>query len=109
MIKKIRSGFVAAALMAAPLFLQAQEQNQPLPCGTQQAVEELMRKNPAYALEMAEHINRVRQASQNQAMRGMQLTPKVIPIVVHIIHDYTSSNISRDQVMDAVRMINEDF
>lgn len=33
----------------------------------------------------------------------------IIPVVVHIIHDYTSSNISDAQVQDAMRIINEDF
>ena len=33
----------------------------------------------------------------------------VIPIVFHIIHNYGSENISREQVEDAVRIINEDF
>lgn len=34
---------------------------------------------------------------------------KVIPIVFHIIHNYGPENISREQVEDAVRIINEDF
>lgn len=33
----------------------------------------------------------------------------VIPIVFHIVHDYGSENISKEQVLDAVRIINEDF
>ncbi|MDQ3109671.1 MAG: M43 family zinc metalloprotease [Bacteroidota bacterium] len=33
----------------------------------------------------------------------------IIPIVFHIIHDYGSENISDAQVIDAVRILNEDF
>ncbi|MBW8052095.1 MAG: PKD domain-containing protein, partial [Cytophagales bacterium] len=33
----------------------------------------------------------------------------VIPIVFHIIHNYGSENISKEQVENAVRIINEDF
>jgi PKD repeat protein len=33
----------------------------------------------------------------------------IIPIVFHIIHDYGTENISDDQVLDALRIINEDF
>src|SRR5690606_23682270 len=81
----------------------------PLPCGTTEAVQQLMRKNPAYAKQMQDQASRLRAATASTANRGTQLTAKVIPIVVHIIHDNGGSNISREQVMDAVRMINEDF
>lgn len=33
----------------------------------------------------------------------------IIPVVIHIIHDYAESNISDEQVQDAMRVINEDF
>ncbi|MAJ98045.1 MAG: hypothetical protein CMD07_02060 [Flavobacteriales bacterium] len=33
----------------------------------------------------------------------------IIPTVIHIIHDGGSSNISNDQIYDAIRIINEDF
>ena len=33
----------------------------------------------------------------------------IVPVVVHIIHDYTASNIGDEQVLDAMRIINEDF
>lgn len=34
---------------------------------------------------------------------------KVIPIVFHVIHNYGQENISKAQIEDAVRIINEDF
>ncbi|MCF8257846.1 MAG: choice-of-anchor J domain-containing protein [Flavobacteriales bacterium] len=34
---------------------------------------------------------------------------RVIPIVFHIIHNYGPENVSKEQVLDAVRIINEDF
>lgn len=34
---------------------------------------------------------------------------RVVPIVFHIIHNYGPENISKEQVLDAVRIINEDF
>ena len=33
----------------------------------------------------------------------------IIPTVIHIIHYGGSSNISNDQIYDAIRIINEDF
>ena len=33
----------------------------------------------------------------------------IIPIVFHILHDYGNENISDNQIMDAVRILNEDF
>jgi len=33
----------------------------------------------------------------------------IIPIVFHIVHNYGAENISKEQVLDAVRVLNEDF
>ncbi|RYZ45544.1 MAG: PKD domain-containing protein, partial [Sphingobacteriales bacterium] len=46
--------------------------------------------------------------TQSAQLRQMQFTDKVIPVVVHIMHDY-STYITREQVMDAMRILNEDF
>lgn len=33
----------------------------------------------------------------------------IIPIVFHVVHNYGEENISKEQILDAVRIINEDF
>jgi len=33
----------------------------------------------------------------------------IIPVVFHVLHNYGSENISKAQILDAVRIINEDF
>lgn len=40
---------------------------------------------------------------------GQRGVLRVIPVVFHIIHNYGPENISKEQVLDAVRIINEDF
>jgi len=47
-----------------------------------------------------------------EALAGMQRTQgtvRVIPIVFHIVHNYGPENISDAQVLDQVRILNEDF
>ncbi|MBT8195482.1 MAG: PKD domain-containing protein, partial [Bacteroidia bacterium] len=36
-------------------------------------------------------------------------TSKIIPVVVHVIHEYGPENISKAQILDQIRILNEDF
>lgn len=78
------------------------------PCGLIQATEALRAKYPGlYELEMQleaqEALNPPTEAGSD--VRAI----KVIPVVVHIIHNYGAENISDAQVHDAIRILNEDF
>ena len=35
--------------------------------------------------------------------------PSIIPVVFHVLHEYGSENISKAQIQDAIRIMNEDF
>lgn len=78
------------------------------PCGLIQATEALRAQHPGlYEMEMElEALEAL-----NPPVEGGPETRaiKVIPVVVHIIHNYGVENISDAQVHDAIRILNEDF
>lgn len=83
-------------------------QQQPLtinPCGTYEHMERLGK--------LPEHQQYVLDAEKIRAQEGTLVAPKgvvyKIPIVFHILHDGGESNISREQVLDGLRILNEDY
>jgi PKD repeat protein len=74
------------------------------PCGTTKAVQDALSIRPQGIIDMqnleTETMNDV--PNNNRAL-------KVIPVVVHIIHNYGSENISKDQVLNAISILNRDF
>lgn len=74
------------------------------PCGTTQAVEKSLKQN----LDLKRTLENLEKFTASYTPLA---TPKkrIIPVVVHIIHQYGSENISKSQVLDAIRILNEDF
>lgn len=95
-----------------------------LPCGTDQAMEAAFQRNPQLRIEFEENqriaeeqdraafqlgyprVNAERNGNQNSTQTPPQF---IIPVVFHIIHDYGSENISDAQVLDEMRILNEDY
>jgi PKD repeat protein len=75
------------------------------PCGTAQVMQEVFRKNP----QLAEQWKTRTKAPMPAAPMAMEDSVLVIPVVVHIIHNYGIENVSNAQVFDMMRIINEDF
>lgn len=107
-MKKVTFTLVATAIA---LFANAQ---QPAgdKCATTGTTKEELAKNPAMALQHAQFLYDL----QNYLAANPQLTkaeksgePRIIPVVFHIIYEGTSENISKAQVEDQVRIMNEDF
>ncbi|MCC6383765.1 MAG: T9SS type A sorting domain-containing protein [Bacteroidia bacterium] len=83
-----------------------------LSCGTSEMNEKLLQTDPDYAfrrviIENAAKIYLANKPRQNEKSSGSVLY--IIPVVFHIIHNYGPENISRQQVLDGVRLINESF
>lgn len=75
-----------------------------LPCGTDHAVEQSLKNNP--------HLRKTLENLEEFTAGYMPLannTKRIIPVVVHIVHNYGPENISDAQVHDAIRVLNEDF
>lgn len=94
------------------------------PCGTDQMVAASLAANPLLKAQYeeeqrkAEEADRIAfqqgyplQSNRNAGNLSAQQSPPqyIIPIVFHIIHDYGSENISDAQVLDAMRILNQDY
>ena len=94
------------------------------PCGTDQMVAASLAANPLLKAQYEEEQRKAEEADriafqqgyplQNNRSAGnvsaQQSPPQyIIPIVFHIIHDYGSENISDAQVLDAMRILNQDY
>ena len=74
-------------------------------CGHDILEEELKRQNPDYEPDWAEFISTV-DFDSDQKTEGTVFT---IPVVVHIIYDNASDNITDKQVKNAIEVLNEDY
>lgn len=86
------------------LFTQAQDLKH---CGQTQAYRELYSKHP----EIQQHDIALKQQAANKqgSVSKTSTAPYIIPVVFHIMHQYGTENISDAQVIDAVRILNEDY
>jgi PKD repeat protein len=96
-----------ATLFALGLLTTANAQLKP--CGTDEANERLGHQHPGIHAEYEEMQKYIREYIQNNPQGRSSNQVYIIPIVFHIIHQYGSENISDAQVLDAVRILNEDF
>jgi PKD repeat protein len=78
------------------------------PCGTETQYKKIIAADPA-AAEKRQQLEEFTQSYISNPLQRSSSAVKIIPIVFHIIHNYGSENISDAQVIDAVRIINEDF
>ena len=77
-------------------------------CGTMQHLDEMLQKDPKMAIRM-ENIERhvashLRTTSQNESQ-----AVKTIPVVVHIVYNVSSQNLTDGQVQSQIDVLNEDF
>lgn len=105
MIKRI---FSFVFVIAAVSSLYAQQHN---PCLTDHVTDEFFRNNPAQAEQLKQqfysNLEQYRQAPA--AMQRKSGAKRIIPVVFHVIHTYGPENISKDQILDQIRVLNEDF
>ncbi len=105
-MKKI---LLASILSLALINTQAQEI---IPCATDQVHYQMKQANPLLAIEEergnqeASKIAEALLANRNFAKQG---NVKYIPVVFHVIHNGGTENITQAQIMDQMRILNEDF
>ena len=99
----MKKGILSFLLLAAFIsFNSVSAQNRT--CGTDHAVRTALNSHPELQIQMDE----LEEFTQHYSMSTERVT-RVIPIVFHVIHNYGQENISKEQILDAVRIINEDF
>lgn len=83
-------------------------------CGTDQKFNEMLKSNPELLEQWNQQLEQIRQ-KQEEFLYQFEYNPqkesvvKIIPVVVHIIHDNWSGDISDAQVEDGIAVLNEDF
>ena len=104
-MKKIVYNVVMIFLGSYSAFSQQLGEKTINPCGTYEHMDKLAR--------LPEYKQYLLDAELIRAQEGVLKAPKgtiyKIPIVFHILHDGGESNISREQVLDALRILNEDY
>ncbi len=102
---------IAIGLLGVPT-LYAQDTVYRL-CHTDLMHERLIASDPEYGMRRALIQNAARlfmeQGLHRKTSPSSNNVQFIVPVVFHIIHNYGSENISREQVMDALRLINESF
>jgi PKD repeat protein len=100
-----------AVFTCLSLLCFAQSTPEHLSCGQDHATQQLYAKFPGLEAEAAANHARMLEEGKRNLEDSRSVTPPtyIIPVVFHIIHDYGYENISDAQVIDAVRILNENF
>ncbi|PIE87018.1 MAG: hypothetical protein CSA03_02055 [Bacteroidetes bacterium] len=75
-------------------------------CGLTQKLQQLYAEDPQLEID---HQNLILNGLSNQSNSTNKSTVLTIPVVFHIVHTYGSENISDDQVLDQMEILNRDF
>jgi hypothetical protein len=109
MMKHFTFKLLSGALLLAALPATAQKAKPAFqPCGTQEIMESDMQKHPELRTQYNDFIKRVGDMTANKST-GSRADKRIIPVVFHVIHQCGPENISRAQILDQLRILNEDF
>lgn len=105
----IKFSFLFSVLFVS-VFTSAQ-QEEPHFCGQVQCTHALFEKYPHMAAEAEQAARDLEEFTQmySEENGGERDQVYIIPVVFHIIHDNGPENISDEQVIDAVNILNRDF
>jgi hypothetical protein len=100
---------LASILSLALINTQAQEI---IPCATDQVHYQMKQANPLLAIEEErgnQEASKIAEALLANRSFAKQGNVKYIPVVFHVIHNGGPENITQAQIMDQMRILNEDF
>ncbi len=104
MRKLLFSVFVGASLLS--------NAQQVVPCVTDQVAYQMKLQNPQLAIEEEKANAEVREIIKRLSTNPnfeKKASVMIIPVVFHVIHQNGMENITQAQMMDQIRVINEDF
>ncbi|MGB0176258.1 MAG: M43 family zinc metalloprotease [Owenweeksia sp.] len=78
-------------------------------CATDQIKDVLINNNPDYAKRYEESRRMIEEGVASQSKQKKQAITYIIPVVFHVIYNDYRDNISRAQLEDGLRVLNEDF
>jgi PKD repeat protein len=79
------------------------------PCLTDEINQEYLNAHPEAKESLIKIRQEMAQYMENPQHRHAKATKYVIPVVFHVIHEYGDENISKEQILDQLRVLNEDF
>jgi PKD repeat protein len=100
---------IALVICLAFISLQPAFSQELHPCGTTEKMQEAIAADPSILINQEQVNAYVKEWIENHRADVRDENLYIIPLVVHVVHDYGVENISDDQVRDAVRILNEDF
>lgn len=80
-------------------------------CATDEVHEYNMQNKAGYAEDferMQDQVDRFIANNYSELEKSMADT-LIVPLVIHVIHDNGTGNISKEQILDGIRILNEDF
>ncbi len=76
-------------------------------CLTDEYFQKQLMNNPTLKNEIISFQKGVQSAGHS--LKNARASVRIIPVVVHVIHQYGPENISKDQIVDQIRILNLDF
>ncbi len=105
MIKKVFTLSVAIVLFFAANSQQNLKINNPHWCATDDYLQNYFEQNPSAQAEFQNFLETRNKAIGNNGQKATI----VVPVVVHVLHDNFNGFISKAQVRDGIRVLNEDY
>jgi PKD repeat protein len=108
-MKRITLIFIALSVSIFTKNVSAQSNHIPNKCSTLEVTEQEMQKHPELKTERAKYEKSVQEYLLNNPTAQKSGNKRIIPVVFHVIHECGPENISRTQILDQIRVMNEDF
>lgn len=78
-------------------------------CSTTEYMEQQMAENPEFAEKRKQLENFTKEYIRNNVNKRSEVEVIYIPTVVHVVYENETENISDEQVLSQIRVLNEDF
>ena len=108
-MKRITLIFIALSVSIFTKNVSAQSNHNPNKCSTVEVTEHEMQKHPELKSERAKYEKSVQEYLLNNPSAQKSGNKRIIPVVFHVIHECGPENISRAQILDQIRVMNQDF
>lgn len=122
MIKKLLFSFSVLSLIFLTAFLFRNNETSVYPqdvkfnnlslrptCGTVEYMESLYKQDPAYRQKMIDLEKYVEKYTKEHSTKDGDVTVITIPVVVHVVWNLPVQNISDDQILSQIDVLNKDF
>ena len=105
----MKNYYFAVALLTAAFSTAIAQSEEHKHCYTTEKLQDAIRRDPTVAQRMAQLEDFTRTWIADKAQQRSQGGIYIIPVVFHVLHNYGQENINDAQIIDAVRVMNEDF